>query len=311
VTESIRRADRRYPDDFRRLAIRGYAEPHALVLELGEVPERSALLLTAWTDYAFSSDNRAAHQAELALQPPRLEVEAAPGEWVTALEQIGVPVGRPQTVVVPLTGLWRGPSRRVRIVTSMRVLWDEIRVGGLADAPLQTTLLDPVLARLEERGFSAEVSPDGREPFGYDYERVSLLSPWKAFPGRYTRLGDVRELLAQSDDVFVISRPGDALALGFDASALRPLPAGWRRTFLLFSDGYSKEMDINSATPDALGPLPFHAMSRYPYAEPESFPMTEERRRLYERYTTRSRDATLPGLDLVAMLAEEARRGKR
>jgi hypothetical protein len=121
----------------------------------------------------------------------------------------------------------------------------------------------------------------------------------------------VRELLALSDDVFVISRPGDALVLAFDSSALGSLAAGSRRTFLLFSDGYSKEMDINSATPDALGPLPFHAMSRYPYAAPESFPMTEARRELYERYTTRSRSAWLPGLELVGTGAEEARRGKR
>ena len=51
----------------------------------------------------------------------------------------------------------------------------------------------PLRADLRERGFSAAVSPDGREPFSFDYERVSAGSPWKAFPGRYTREGDVRE----------------------------------------------------------------------------------------------------------------------
>jgi len=57
---------------------------------------------------------------------------------------------------------------------------------------------------------------------GYDYARVSARSPWKAFPGRYTRTGDVRELLAAVDDVFVVSRPGDEIALSFDAAALPP-----------------------------------------------------------------------------------------
>ncbi len=142
-------------------------------------------------------------------------------------------------------------------------------------------------ADLRERGFSAEVSPDGREPFGYDYARVSARSPWKAFPGRYTRTGDVRELLAAVDDVFVVSRPGDEIALSFDAAALAPLPAGWRRTYLLHSDGFSKEMDLHSATPDVLGPLPFHGMTRYPYAAPEVYPMTAERAALIERYNTR------------------------
>ena len=46
-------------------------------------------------------------------------------------------------------------------------------------------------------------------------------------------------------------------------------------------------MDINSATPDVVGPLPFHGMTRYPYASPEAFPMTERIARLREQYNTR------------------------
>ena len=150
---------------------------------------------------------------------------------------------------------------------------------------------------LRERGFSAEVTPDGREPYGYDYARVSRVSPWKAIPGRYTREGDVRELVAEADDAFVTSRPGDEIALSFDADALPPLPAGWTRTFLLVSDGFSKEMDINSATPDTLGPFPFHGMTRYPYTAPERFPMTERIARLREKYDTRVVAAPLASLD--------------
>ena len=169
----------------------------------------------------------------------------------------------------------------------MRIYWDQARVGRRAAISGAPARLEAATADLRERGFSAEVTPDGREPFGYDYTRVSALSPWKAFPGRYTRTGDVRELLSAVDDVFVISRPGDEIALSFDAAALPPLPAGWRRTYLLHSDGFSKEMDIHSATPDVLGPLPFHGMSRYPYAAPETYPMTAERARLMETYNTR------------------------
>ncbi len=46
-------------------------------------------------------------------------------------------------------------------------------------------------------------------------------------------------------------------------------PKGWTRTFLLHADGYSKEMDVNSASPDVAAPLPYHGMSRYPYDERE------------------------------------------
>ncbi|HYO92112.1 MAG TPA: hypothetical protein VEQ40_10765, partial [Pyrinomonadaceae bacterium] len=70
----------------------------------------------------------------------------------------------------------------------------------------------------------------------------------------------------------------------------------WTRTFLLYADGYSKEMDINSATPDAVGPLPFHGMTRYPYRAPERYPLTPARRAYIERYNTRTVFAPLPTL---------------
>jgi hypothetical protein len=115
--------------------------------------------------------------------------------------------------------------------------------------------------------------------------------------GRYTREGDVRELLLKSDDMFVISRPGDEIALAFDATSLPPLPAGWTRTFLLYADGFSKEMDINSASPDQVGPLPFHGMSKYPYTWPEHYPLTEARRAYIEKYNTRLVASPTPRID--------------
>jgi hypothetical protein len=84
---------------------------------------------------------------------------------------------------------------------------------------------------------------------------VSPTSLWKQLPGRYTREGDVRELLARTDDMFVVARPGDDIALTFDARGLPRLPKGWQRTFLLYADGFSKEMDLNSSSPDQLLPL--------------------------------------------------------
>jgi hypothetical protein len=68
-------------------------------------------------------------------------------------------------------------------------------------------------------------------------------------PGRYTREGDVGPLLAGSDDMFVIAKPGDEIVLTRCDAQAGPLPDGWTRTFLLMGDGFSKEMDINSASP--------------------------------------------------------------
>src|SRR5262249_42337922 len=89
------------------------------------------------------------------------------------------------------------------------------------------------------------------------------------------------------DGMSVISRRGDELSWSFAADRLPPLPKGWTRTFLLYADGFSKEMDINSASPDQVGPLPFHGMSKYPYSWPEHYPLTEKRRRYLETYNTR------------------------
>ncbi|HET9531064.1 MAG TPA: FG-GAP-like repeat-containing protein, partial [Blastocatellia bacterium] len=191
VLDRITHIDRKYPDDFQLHRIRGYAKEHALTLDLGETSiTRTLLLLTGWTDYSFSSDNVAAHQAGLGLKPPALQVKDSRGEWKTLIDNIGFPVGRPQTIVVDLTGKLPARAREVRIVTNMRIYWDQVLVdtseGGF---PFEMTRLEAARAELRWRGFSAEVTPDGREPFGYDYDRVSLTSPWKVMPGRYTREG--------------------------------------------------------------------------------------------------------------------------
>jgi tetratricopeptide (TPR) repeat protein len=291
VLPRIASMDRQYPDDFSLERVRGYAGEHTLTMKLereGARTKRTLLLLTGWTDYAFSSDNVAASHAGLESKLPALQVRDARGRWRTVIEDIGIPVGRPQTVTVDLTGKFLSASREVRIVTSLRIYWDQILVDNSEGRePFELTRLDPVRADLAWRGYSREVTPDGREPYGYDYARVTLSSPWKVFPGRYTRIGDVRELLQKTDDVFVISRTGDEISLSFDASLLPELPAGWARTFLLYSDGFSKEMDINSASPDQVTPLPFHGMTRYPYRAPETYPMTDARRDYFEKYNTR------------------------
>ena len=289
--------DRSYVDGFRLLDIRGYAEPHDLILDIGNGSSDVTLLATGWTDYAFSSDNAAAHHRGLTLGPPVLEVRSSSGDW-RHIESIGIPVGRPQTLVINLRGKLRQGERQLRLRTNMRIYWDQIlvdRSGGVFAT--NVTRVDPVSADLRWRGFSAEVSPDGREPFTYDYGRVTNVSPWKTMVGSYTREGDVRELLKKTDDMFVISRPGDELALSFDGAALPPLGRGQRRTFLLFADGFSKEMDITSASPHTVEPLPFHGMRGYPYGPDEHYPRTAAHLDYLARYNSRVVSKSLPPLE--------------
>jgi tetratricopeptide (TPR) repeat protein len=294
----LRVLDRHYVDGFALLDIRGYAEPHDLYFDIGPGSTDVVLLATGWTDYAFSGDNVAAHQRDLALRPPVLEVRTATGEW-RQIESMGIPVGRPQTLTVHLEGRLRPGERQLRIRTNMRIYWDQIlvdRSGG--NLPIRVTRLDPVDADLRWRGFSAEISPDRAQPFTYDYDTVSLASPWKTMIGRYTREGDVRELLKRVDDMFVIARPGDEIALAFDARSLPPLAAGQTRTFLLFADGFSKEMDIRSATPHTVEPLPFHGMRSYPYGADERYPATAAHLDYRTRYNTRVVSRSAPPLEI-------------
>ena len=296
VRDRVMSVDRRYPDDFALEPIRGYAAEHSLTITLPAGPAGRALLLTGWTDYAFSGDNVAAHQRGLRMTPPALQVERD-GGWTPAIDEIGFPVGRPQTVVVDLSTL--GAARRVRITTSMRIYWDRIQIATIDETTaVTTTRLPATAADLRWRGFSAVNDRDGR----LDYDHVSPLSPWKLLTGRYTREGDVRELVTASDDRFVIGRSGDELALSFDASRLPPLPEGWTRTFLLFADGFSKEMDLNSASPDRVEPLPFHGMPQYPYA-PSDVPAWSQSPAYLDyvaRYNTRVVKRNIPPLELSA-----------
>jgi hypothetical protein len=301
ATEAARAVDGRYVGGFGLERIRGYAREHATTVDLSAVPAtHRVLLLTGWTDYAFSSDNVAASQMGLALSPPRLEVEGSAGRWETVVKDVGIPVGRPQTLVVDLSGVRLGPRGRVRVVTNMRIYWDRIGVGeavkGLELRPVELRLSQ---ARLRERGFSAAVAVGGFEAMSYDYSRVSWTSPWKTPPGRYTREGDVKELVGARDDLFVVSKPGDEVELSF-AAGDGP-GAGRERTFLLKGDGFSKEMDINSASPDEVEPLPYHGMRSYPqgaWERPARLPRQDERQ---AQFNTRAVARPLRPIELAAL----------
>jgi len=283
--------DRRWPAGFQLLPFKGYAEEHALILDPGPIPAdaRLVLLADAWIDYADSSSNLAAAQAGIALVPPRLEVVAKDGEWQVALPQMGFPAGLPKTLAVDLTGLFpREDDRRIRIVTSMRIYWDRIRFGIVdPGAALRTTPLEAETAEVRFHGYPAPVSADGRPPFGYDYAAAAATAGWKDFEGAFTRYGEVSELLTAIDDRYVTLRHGDEIALEFAAAALPPLPAGWTRDYLVYADGFGKDMDVNSARPDRVEPLPYHAMSAYPPPPGELPPLDPARLEWLRELNTR------------------------
>lgn len=289
LTAQIQSIDREYADLVRPLPYKGYAETSELVLDLGEVdPERTLLLMHAWIDYADSTSNLSAAQAGLQLVPPYLQVQDAQGRWVTVLERMGFPAGLPKNMTVDLSGKFLSDSRRIRIVTNMRIYWDQILVEtgpGRDDYRLHRLKADS--ADLHFRGFPAWESPDGKQPNLYDYRRISSQGGWKVHRGAYTRFGDVLPLLKSVDDMFVITRSGDEIEATFPVDELPPLARGWVRDYLIYVDGFGKDMDVNSAAPDYVGPLPYHDMPSFPYPDSAGYPLDEAHREYLKKWNTR------------------------
>jgi hypothetical protein len=119
---------------------------------------------------------------------------------------------------------------------------------------------------------------------------------WNPTAGNYTRYGTVDNLLIDPDDRMVIMGSGDEVRMRFNARDLPPLPAGWKRDFLLLVDGWAKDADANTAYSQTVLPLPFHGMSRYPYPEGEHYPQDQPHQDYLREYNTR------PALRLIRPL---------
>jgi len=101
-----------------------------------------------------------------------------------------------------------------------------------------------------------------RAPEVPDYNRLAgTTQRWRDLEGYYTRFGDVRELLKQADDRYVIMNAGDEMSFRF---AAQPPPApGWVRDFVIVGDGWIKDGDYNSTFSQTVQPLPYHAKNEY------------------------------------------------
>jgi hypothetical protein len=171
----------------------------------------------------------------------------------------------------------------------MQIYWDQAFVAGDGESsPMKVTTLAPISANLHYRGFSRMYRKGGRYgPYWFAYDDVAKESPWRAIDGAFTRFGDVLPLLRSADDMYVIMGPGDEATLQFDAGSASSLPAGWKRDFLLYTDGWIKDSDLNTAYGTSVGPLPFHSIKSYPYAAGDSYPTDAAHRRYLREYDTR------------------------
>ncbi|MFT4112872.1 FG-GAP-like repeat-containing protein [Silvibacterium sp.] len=268
VTATLRARDGQYLDTFGRGQYQGVTRDHYVELDLGkDAPDAGPLYLIAsgWLHPLDSSVNVAmeqgAHPAPKALS---LEVVDRDGHWHVAKANLGFPAGRKKTCLIDLTGVFLpGAPHKVRLRTNLEIYWDQIEwAKGAPEAQVRVTPLTATSADLHYRGYSTIDKPNDSSPEVPEYDRLMATTQiWRDLSGYYTRYGDVRELLAKTDDRYVIMNAGDEMSLRFAAPAAPP--AGWVRDFIIAGDGWVKDGDYNSTFSSTVQPLPYHERTVY------------------------------------------------
>jgi tetratricopeptide (TPR) repeat protein len=280
VLDLLSRRDHQFASGFTPLPYDGFANLHALTLDLGPLDAQSPknaksplrLLMTGYVNYFSATSLYAAWKAGIKPIPPYAEAELPDGTWRRIADDVGFPAGLERTIVVDLTGKLPAGARRIRLVTNLEIYWDQVLIDDHAEAEARAEEVPLTRATLHFRGYPKQIEGTSPGDLDYDYDRVSLTGPFQHQRGNYTRMGDVTELLKSIDDRYVIFGSGEEIAAEFDATKLPALPANWKRDYFFYANGFVKDMDWWDASPFTVAQLPFHKMSAYPYPEGEKFP---------------------------------------
>lgn len=253
------------------------ADSPSYTLDFGDVDAAHAkLVIRAWALYSPTYGK--------ALEKPSVSVKNAAGEW-TEVKTFGLPAGDEKTMVYDLSGLFQGKDRKVKLALGTRpwVRWvvDSVKLDDSAPVePVVGPELKPSSATLAQGGLVTMELPtvlsrgfvrDDHRPFN----GVGMGT------GRFTRYGDVGELVAKADDKFVIMGMGDEVKLTFAGAP--PPKAGYHRVMVMKVMQFYKApyVDLN------VEPLPFRGMSSYPYPATEHYPDDAEHQAYLAKYNTR------------------------
>jgi Tfp pilus assembly protein PilF len=293
VAHVVRARDDTHLDFAGRGRYQGVTRDHYVELELPESAPRTGplwLVAQGWVHPTDSSLNVALGQGAHA--PPAglsLHVGDADGRFREAQSGLGFPAGKDKTILIDLSGVFPAAgARRLRLQTNMEIFWDRLGWAvGRPDVRLEPRRLELSTADLRYRGFSVTERPDPSTPERPRYVIEGTAARWRDLEGYHTRFGDVRELLLQVDDRYVIMNAGDEILLRFPE--IPPPARGLARTFVLVGDGWVKDGDYNTTASRTVLPLPTHGSAAY---EPGSGrlhddPVYQQHRSDFEHYHTR------------------------
>ena len=268
ILELLSEQDDQYVRAFHQKIRQGYTEPHFIELDLGDLSDakKITLFLTGWIYPTDTSINvQLSQNSQLpGPRPPFITTPDAEGNWVETRGFMGFPGGKTKTIAVNISDVFAANDYRIRINTSSEIHWDAAFFTVDESAAKTVEHTAPLLsADLHTRGVSAPIIHPQYGPERYDYNQVITTPAWPAMQGNFTRFGDVTEVIRNADDQLVVISTGDEITLTF-AAPNTPVPAGWKRDFVLHNIGWDKDADLNTINGQTVEPLPFRKMTAYP-----------------------------------------------
>jgi hypothetical protein len=245
-----------------------------LTVDLGNLSgaQQIKILFNGYNQFATSEDyaDRYAYLMQNPDEPfymyayPYAEVVAANGSWVYAPEdeQLFHAHGYPRTTIWDITHWFdeNATNFTIRIHTHHNIQIDYIAVDTSVDVPINITKIKPTSAVLNDKGMSNK--DYSKHPLGV-YIYNDTFNNTIPYEGYFTKLGDVMELVADTDDRYVIMKPGDEVLFEFDELEKQE---GMGRSYYLHQNGYYKgytimeRMGYSSVTPE---PYPYMDMAHY------------------------------------------------
>ena len=200
-----------------------------------------------------------------------MEIMAANGTWLRVPQDKQIPIPsdyNARTFSVDLTGLFPADvsDYQIRLTNFWNVTYDYIGIDTTAQQSITIQKITPSSAILSEFWGTQSNSS-----------------------GAFTRYGDVTPLMQSADDMFVIGRQGDQVNMLFSTADLASLAPGMERDYFFvvacwFKDppgawGYGFNFTVD--------PMPFMAMSGFPYPTTENYPYDSAHLAYIQQYNTR------------------------
>jgi hypothetical protein len=243
-------------------------------IDLGDVSgaPQIKLVFNARVEFPNTSEGYALARA---LDPTnlrtRLEVQDTDDSWVVVPQDVAV-LTRPKEFyrrhVMDITDIFISSSHKIRLSYLYMTTVDSIHFDVTEDAPVTVTEIPFDSASLHFHGLSNQSDSTPAYVFIYEEPRDPAGNLYN-MPGYYTEYGEVTPLVTDIDDMFVIFGTGDEVRIRFADPG--PPPVDQSRRFVLYSNGYYKTH--KTEIEHTVEPLPFAAMSTFPYDEAvESYP---------------------------------------